>query len=165
MGNYSFKKDLATSKVTEVEVADLLCDGSITSAKLPPIDKIKGVRFNNDNKYDLEVRYSGDITITFEIKEDFYHAKSNNIAVEYASRGKESGITVTEADWHIYVVHTKKGTKEYILVSTETLRTNIVTGAYDKEVSGGDVGSETKNYLFKYKTFVSMAEAVYKEGK
>jgi hypothetical protein len=62
---------------------------------------------NNDSKFDLDLRYGQEIenkllealrgTVEVKAERDIW-LKTGNIAIEYASRGKPSGIEVTEAD-------------------------------------------------------------------
>ena len=62
---------------------------------------------NNDSRFDLDLRYGQDtenrlaeaLKGTIEVKAERDHwMRTGNIAVEYFSRGKPSGINVTEAD-------------------------------------------------------------------
>ena len=56
---------------------------------------------------------------SFEVKRDFYAYKSQNIAVEYASRGKASGIATTKAShWAFHLEHLDCT----VIVKTETLK-------------------------------------------
>ena len=68
------------------------------------------MNFNNDFRYDLEVGKEGERIIDslfkdklLEVKRDSWVAKSGNIAIEYESRGKPSGIATTEADYWVII--------------------------------------------------------------
>lgn len=87
-------------------------------------------KINNDSRYDLLVDQSkikscfnfvndmevgaagenfvnkifGDDKIKLEIKKDDWTIKSSNLALEFESRGKPSGILTTQADFYCFVV-------------------------------------------------------------
>jgi hypothetical protein len=48
-----------------------------------------------------------DILRTVEVKKDYKTHKTGNIAVEFESRGKPSGIATTEAEWWAFVLVNK----------------------------------------------------------
>jgi len=75
-----------------------------------------------------------------EVKSDFKCAKTGNVAIEYASRGKPSGISTTEALWWAIELMEWDGvSRVMILIETERLkelcRRYIGTS---RDVSGGD---------------------------
>lgn len=66
--------------------------------------------FNNDFRYDLKVGQEGERLVDsifkdkrIEVKRDSWICKSGNIAIEYESRGKPSGISTTEAEYWIII--------------------------------------------------------------
>lgn len=137
MGNYNFNQDLHTAQKTENDVGLIL--------------KYKGantVSFNSDGDYDIMANFNGKV-LTFEVKEDFKVGVTGNIAVEFESREKPSGIQTSKADYYIYALHMKNCIVEYIMFKTETLRKIIASHHYFKIVTGGDENSKTKFYLFK----------------
>jgi hypothetical protein len=79
-----------------------------------------------------------------EVKADFRSAETGNAAVEFESRGKPSGITVTQAD---YWVMNFSG--EWYSIRVEKLLELIGQRKFFREVSGGDRGSNTKMFLFR----------------
>ncbi len=138
MGKYNFRLDLATAKETEKEAVE----------KLHKHLKIKNVSFNTDYKYDFRLEFEGTTKPrTYEVKEDFQCGQTGNTVVEYECRGKDSGITTTEADFWIY-----KLDDGFYQISTEKLRGVIKEELYFREVVGGDRGSNTKMYLFRLPT-------------
>lgn len=144
MANYNFRKDLKVAKNTEKEVSELLeywFDAKILS-------------FNETKEYDILTEING-TKLSFEIKEDFMCTKTGNVSLETESRGKASGINSTEADFYIYKIHGKEEKVTYVIHSSSKLKRMIADKLYTREVVGGDRGSMTKNYLFKYDTFVS----------
>lgn len=141
MAHYNFKKDLAVSKKTEKRVAEILED--LYDAEI--------LEFGDDIRYDILTKIN-DVEVSFEVKEDFMCKKTGNVSLEFSCRGKPSGIEATEADCFIYVVHTKDDV-EYFLFETETLKEMVERKNYFRIVNGGDKGSNTLNYLFKYEIF------------
>ena len=142
MGNYNFRQDLETSKKTEEEVADILA--KVYSAEIEEI--------RTDNKYDIKAKINGS-SKTFEVKEDFMCVDTGNVAVEYSCRGKPSGISTTEAEFYIYKLETKAKGIHYIVHKVSDLKKMIVDQKYFRFVNGGDKGSNSLNYLFKYNVF------------
>ena len=64
------------------------------------------MEYCNDFKYDLKVGQIGEQLLndiftlkTIEVKRDSWIYKSGNIAIEYESRNKPSGIAKSEADY------------------------------------------------------------------
>jgi len=146
MPNYDFTKDLPIAKKTESEVAHLLAKRFT--------GKIIG--FNNTNEYDFILRV-GTNDYTFEVKEDFTCEKTGNVGLEFECRGKPSGIQVSKADYYVYKIHTKsEGIKIYIH-KTNTIKKMIKDNLYFRIVNGGDEGSNSMNYLFKYEIFIKGA--------
>src|SRR3989304_8306710 len=95
MPNYNFKKDLSVAKETEKEVAKLLEERY----------GLNIVSFEETNRYDiLTEKYEK--PYTFEVKEDFLCEKTGNVGLEFECRGKPSGIQTSQADYHIYKLHT-----------------------------------------------------------
>lgn len=71
--------------------------------------KEKQMKYNNDFKYDLKVGQAkeeelGEIfnSKTIEVKYDLQALKTNNVYVEYSSRGKPSGISKSVADFYCF---------------------------------------------------------------
>ena len=67
------------------------------------------MNYNNDFKYDLKVGHVkeeelGNIlnSSTIEVKYDLKALKTGNVYVEYFSRGKQSGISKSKADYYCF---------------------------------------------------------------
>lgn len=82
------------------------------------------MNYNNDFKYDLKVgqvkeKELGDIfnSSTVEVKYDLQALKTNNVYVEYFSRGRLSGISVSEADYYCFAFG-----DTFHLIKTKTLK-------------------------------------------
>ena len=133
MGNYNFHKDLALAKEVEKEAVK----------KLEKWLTIEEVEFNNDFRYDFKIKLPNNFR-TYEIKQDLMCGKTGNTVVEYECRGKPSGVSTTEADFWIY-----KFDDGFYQISIAKLKKVIEEEKYFRTVTGGDVGSNTKMYLFK----------------
>lgn len=67
------------------------------------------MNFNSNFKYDLEVGQSKENELAeilsnskVEVKYDRKATETGNVFVEYSSRGKPSGMAVSEADYYVY---------------------------------------------------------------
>ena len=142
MGYYDFNKDLLNSRQAIKEVVDLL--EKRYNAEI--------LEIRDDYKYDIRARIKGK-EVTFEIKEDFMTGDTGNVAVEFSCRGKPSGIENTESVFYIYKLHRPDGI-QFVLHPTKILRNMIKNNLYFRVVNGGDKGSDSLNYLFKYNIFI-----------
>jgi hypothetical protein len=69
---------------------------------------------------------------------------TGNIFIEFESRGKDSGITVTTAEWFVtYFKHFN----EIWYIKSNKLRKLISENDFKKHTDSGDLGSNTKGYL------------------
>ena len=144
MANYDFVKDLKEAKSTEEETGEIL-------KKLFKTDELT---FNNDSKYDILIN-----GLRFEIKEDFMCGRTGNVALEYSCRGKISGIQTSEADFYIYKLHMKSGI-QYVIHHKSALEKMVEEKTYFREVNGGDPGSNSLFYLFKYDEFIKTGDVI-----
>lgn len=151
MGHYSFKKDLEKSKQTEQEALVALENNSDVWLGECSGFFYKEVK-NKNGDIELVVVPTGD-TYLVEVKEDFYCAKSGNVAVEYECRGKPSGIEATKATHWLYKIHTTAEDYIWVLMPTALLKGAIINKAFSRVVVGGDYGSKTKMYLFSLENF------------
>jgi len=143
MANYDFNADLKVARKTEIEVAKII-EKSLNAEIL---------EFGNTNKWDILALIDGK-EVSYEVKEDFMCWKTGNVAVEYSCRGKSSGIETTEADFYIYKINFENDRIEYVMHTTEAIKKMIAKNLYFKKVNGGDPGSNSLNYLFRYNSFV-----------
>lgn len=151
MGNYKFSEDLKVAKKTEREVGELL--EKFYNAEIK--------EFKENSDYDILVDIEGK-EYKFEVKEDFMCVDTGNVALEFECRGKPSGIAISDADYYIYKLVMKNG-PEYIMHSTKELKSMIEKKKYFRIVVGGDKGSNTMNYLFKYSAFVRRGKRIFEE--
>ena len=134
--NYDFEKDLKTAKSCELEIALYLVG--------------RGNKVNkacDDRRFDIEITNRNGNKQKIEVKEDFMHSKTGNIAIEYECRGKPSGINTTESDQYIYKVHYADKNPRIFSIKTDNLKRLLNERKNIKSVTGGDAGSNTKFYL------------------
>ena len=99
------------------------------------------MKFNSDFKFDLEIGQMGEKTLAsileghkIEVKTDIKTKETGNVFVEYESRGKPSGISISQAMWYCFIVEDR-----IIILPTEKLK-QIARRYYntDRDLSGGD---------------------------
>jgi hypothetical protein len=149
MANYDFNKDLTVARKTETEVGELL--RQLYDAKI--------IEFCISNKYDILAEIKNG-QYSFEVKEDFMSWRTGNVALEFSCRGQPSGILISKADFYVYKIHGKEGVRFY-LFKTANLLKMISDNAYIRIVNGGDKGSNSMNYLFKYETFIKYGKLMF----
>mgnify|MGYP003649027163 CR=1 FL=1 len=99
------------------------------------------MNYNNDFKYDLKVgqvkeKELGDI-FSFkkvEVKYDLQASETGNVYVEYESRGKKSGISISESEYYCFAFG-----KTFHLIETKELKAKcrkLIGTKSDKK--GGD---------------------------
>ena len=141
MANLNFNQDLVLGNSGEIIIKEFL--------------EKKGCEFinlNDDNQYDLKMKKNNN-EITYEIKTDVLVAPiydTGNIFIEFESRGKKSGISVSKADWFVTYF---KYLKEIWFIKSETLKNLIQENEFPIFYDAGDVGSATHGYLIKRKDF------------
>jgi hypothetical protein len=82
---------------------------------------------NDDNKYDFKISNNE----RFEVKYDRMSEITGNIFIEYYCRGKKSGISITQSDYHI-IAFTDK---DMYLIPTERLKEMIINEDYIRKYS------------------------------
>jgi len=135
-GEYSYNIDIYKGEIGEQFVKDFLISKGFSF-----------IKENSDFRYDLLMSYNKS-QIKYEIKTDIFLSKENdtgNMVVEFESRGKESGISVCEADYYVYYI---PNLGELWNIKMDDLKSLIKKNKF-KVVSGGDDGSNTKMYLIK----------------
>ena len=141
MANLDFKTDLVLGN-----------DGENTVIKFLTSKGHKFINTNDDYRYDVKMIVNGKET-TYEIKTDVKCAPlfdTGNIFVEFHSRNKPSGISVTEAKW--FVTYFKYFDELWFIKSNE-LRKLIETNDFNIFKDAGDIDSETHGYLINRKKF------------
>lgn len=141
MANLHFKSDLKLGN-----------DGETILIKYLESKGGKFIDSNNDNKYDIKMIVKGKEK-TYEIKTDVKCAPlfdTGNIFIEYESRGKASGITITQADWFVTYF---KYLNEIWFIKSDDLRNLIKQNDFPVFKDAGDIGSATHGYLINRKKF------------
>ena len=103
------------------------------------------MNYKSDFDLDLSTGEQGESLVrdilqisTIEVKTDFLASITGNIAVEYESRGKPSGLSVTKASHWVFVIPNK------IAIFVETNQLKEIAREYYKKGSirsGGDLDS------------------------
>ena len=139
MAHYNFDKDLEDGLQAEEEVKELLKKHfNVEESDMEKLDT---------KEYDIKIVSKN---LTFEVKNDLMAEKTGNIAIEYESRGKASGISVTKADYWIY-----KFAGVFYMVETSRLKEELLEkkNYWRSGVNGGDYGSNTMMFLVKVDSF------------
>jgi hypothetical protein len=141
MASLDFKTDLKLGNDGEYAIVNFLLT--------------KGCKYidsNYDNKYDLKM-VTNNVETTYEIKTDVKCAPlfdTGNIFIEFESRGKASGISVTKADWFVTYF---QYLNEAWFIKSDKLRQLISENNFPIFKDAGDIGSATHGYLIKRKDF------------
>jgi hypothetical protein len=89
--------------------------------------------------------------------------KTGNIAIEYESYGKPSGINATEADYWFHNLCIGEDTFATIVFDTKSLKRIIDNLDYKRSVSGGDNNASRMYLLNLQKLFSSDVIKAFKE--
>lgn len=177
MGYKSFHKDLAKATKTEYMVLELL--------KWHFNDVNHSTKsIGNNDRFDL-IMNRGDDTHLVEIKEDFRCMTTGNLAIELASNGKPSGLSVTHSHWWVTVAHYMAPVNLHrvriYLSETDDIRELVEDINRGRMVTGGDKGvsklfvtprhyveelSETviDTDIHSYEFMVELATVIHREG-
>ena len=90
-------------------------------------------------------------------------AKTGNIAIEYESYGRPSGINATEADYWFHNLCIGKDTFATLVFDVPSLKRIIDNLDYKKSVSGGDNNASRMYLLNLQKLFSSDVIKAYKD--
>jgi hypothetical protein len=163
----NFNRDVEIAKKTENRMACLMCD-LLSDRK--ELRKAWFVGSNNDYRYDFMISlYNGNLSrekfnVTFEVKEDQKCAETGNVGVEFRCCGRPSGISVSQADFYIYHVHTgeSQDTTLTLLIRTENLKKAIREKKYFRIATSFRDGRDrpADNYLFRLGDMKKIAFAV-----
>ena len=124
-------------------------------------------------KFDLDLSYGKvreqrvadmltDKKIEVKSERDMW-AKTGNIAIEYESYGKPSGINATEADYWFHNLCIGKDTFATLVFDVPSLKRIIENLDYKKSVSGGDTNASRMYLLNLLKLFSSDVIKAYKD--
>jgi len=103
--------------------------------------------YNSDFRYDLEIGKEGERMVgelfknkKLEVKRDSWVGRTGNIAIEFKSRNKPSGILTTEADYWVFVF--SKEYQDKVMLIVETNRLKEVTRQYAIKGSIKEMGDD-----------------------
>jgi hypothetical protein len=137
MANYDFKKDIVIGEEGEqVMLEDLIAMGATYDS------------CNKNNSHDIIVTRKGK-NISYECKTDFFH-DTGNMFIEFSCRGKDSGISVTQAEW--FVTYFKQ-LNEIWYIKTSKLKDILKNHEHKVAEQSGDAGSNTMGYLLNKNMF------------
>jgi uncharacterized protein YuzE len=143
MANLDFKKDLTLGNEGEKLIINFLQNRGC-----------KYIDSNYDNKWDVKMVVKGKET-TYEIKTDVKCAPlfdTGNLFIEYSSRGKLSGIAITQADWFVNYF---PFLNEAWFIKSNKLKKLIKDNEFPTFKDAGDINSSTHGYLINREKFRS----------
>lgn len=119
---------------------------------------------NNDRRFDIDLQYGqvferkvADMLqnkkIEVKTERDMWKA-TGNIAIEFESRGKPSGINSTEADYWFHNLAVGEDIVMTLVFPTKTLR-QYITNTRPRMVRGGD-NNTSRLYLIKLQELVKI---------
>ena len=85
----------------------------IASEKICLLNNTKLLKFNNDYRYDFKTCDN----LRYEVKTDVMSLKTNNLFIEFESYKKQSGISVSKANYYIFC-----DTIDYYLIEINNLK-------------------------------------------
>lgn len=100
------------------------------------------MEFNNDFEYDLKVGQLGEKHLSnilsnkrIEVKTDFQAVDTGNVFVEYESRNKLSGISISKAEFYCFII----SNEQLIIIETKLLKEKCRAYIGSKrDINGGD---------------------------
>ena len=142
---------------------------SVEDRKKYDLDLSKKPDFKGDLKFghqmedEVEEMFSGK---KIEVKsEKGMWQRTGNIAIEYQSYGKPSGVEATESDYWFHNLCIDGGIYATLVFKTETLKKIISSLDSVKSVSGGDHNASRMYLLNLKKLFSSDVLKTYRESK
>ena len=143
--NYNFDADLPLGEQAQAQAIELVRRRFAGLADIRPC---------RTKEYDFGGTLDGR-EIKFEVKWDRRAGETGNVAIEFESRGRPSGLSVSAADYYIY----KIGEQGFYLFETAALKQKLSDRRnVERIVSGGDPGSNTRMYLVRVRKFVAWGE-------
>jgi len=105
------------------------------------------MNYNGDFRYNLEVGQEGERMVgelfknkKLEVKRDSWVGRTGNIAIEFKSRNKASGIMTTQADYWVFIF--SKEYQDKVMLIVETQRLKEVTREYAIKGSIKEMGDD-----------------------
>lgn len=119
------------------------------------------MEYCNDFRYDLKFGQLGEVLLSeiltyknVEVKRDNWISKSGNLAIEYESRGKPSGIAITEADYWCFIFSGELKDQILLMIKVELLK-NIARNYYIKgNIKQMGDNNTSKSVLIPFKDLI-----------
>ena len=116
------------------------------------------MNYNNDFRYDLKLGQLGEKLLNeilnnkkIEVKTDYKALNTGNLFIEYQSRNKPSGISISEADYYCFII----SNEQLILIETKLLKEKCrLLLNTNRDVLGGD-SNTSKGLLIKLKELIN----------
>lgn len=158
MGYYQFNKDISVGEKGESLLVDFLVKNY--GAKFICKSTTEEFKF-----WDVKLKVKDGIELTYEVKTDVYVVKgrelpngyfakgfdTGNIFIEFETRGKDSGINVTKADWWVNIFYYLG---EIWFIKVSDLKKLIAQNQFEiKDNDVGDLNSETKGFVIPREKF------------
>jgi hypothetical protein len=121
MRDKDFVRTLSYGKAAEMKVPELFLYDNIEYAHTKCAE------------YDLILTIDGE-KVYLEVKRDRYLDKTGNICIEYASNSKPSGISITKADYYLYL---NDDMSQAWLIDTDYIRSLIKNKKYHRDIKCG----------------------------
>jgi hypothetical protein len=115
--------------------------------RIEKLFNVKIKKFNENNKYDFITTDN----IKYEVKTDVLSKKTNNFFIEFSGYGKNSGITVSEANFYIIT-----DTENYYLININILK-NICNEC--EEIRQIKISS-TYGYIIKTNIIIAQSQLI-----
>ena len=140
--NSDFRKDLKEGQVIESLFLETLITHLLKRDNTDKKDY--KYKWGNGKEGDLYIKFlKENKEVLFEVKDDKKGKNTGNIAIEFLSREKPSGIATTTSDYWV-----QKYEDSFYIVDVETLKQAIGERKYFNIVEGGD-NNTSLLYLFK----------------
>lgn len=154
MGNFNFREDLANESETIQDIAQKLSENDV-----------KVLELGHTNKGDILCEFPNGETVWTEAKEDFGRNQSGkwtgNVALEFMSRGKASGVLVGDSKYWIYKCHYGEDKYKYLWFHRKNLISLIEQKKYKFIANGGDKDSNTMMFIFSLSEFEKAGKEVF----
>jgi predicted AAA+ superfamily ATPase len=125
---------------------------NVLASYLMPFYKNINVIKEKCKYYDIICYTEDDKEESYEVKSDRLSIKTGNIAIEYKSRKKDSGILITKANFYAYYIIKNETEYDLYIIPTEEIKNKINSKEYKRTIKGGDNWS-SEMYLFDLTVF------------
>ncbi len=122
------------------------------------------MKYCSDFRYDLKqgMWYEKQLAMILgnkkiEVKTDFQAYRTGNVFIEYASRGKPSGIATTQSEWYaLILVNKDEEVERIILMETTKLRGIVLRNLHTRGYKKGGDNDTSRGVLVKVTELVQL---------